>query len=309
MHSLKGDRAVAVRVNGTVKELGTVATPGFDVGTACLAAASLLTGQYFLARIDQKLNAILKGVDHIFEFLDSTELAELNSAIMYLRASRHTVWTSGFSERIALDARDHRAKCMTIATRNLEVLEQKPVKRESRIPLGPTESLRVRWRQASGWVGSQVSRAIPSRREGKLMAETREFANTICRGLVALQAVLCFEALLDDGPSSPYAFQACSMVQRYGIARAKFLEQFAHEKNAALDDWRYFNAEKKSARFQQELAGLVEPVDLYWKMLTEMVDLWQARVRDVPEVLFVSVGEAGRPLEVFLPMADLGSGA
>lgn len=123
MHSLKGERAVAVRLNGRVKELGTVTRPSFDVGRACFDTASLLTGQYFLAWIDQKLGAILAGVQDILEILDSSERAELNSGIGYLRAWS-TVRQGRCTENDVPDLRNYRTKFVTIVTRKLDVLKK-----------------------------------------------------------------------------------------------------------------------------------------------------------------------------------------
>lgn len=300
MHSLKGDRAVAVRLNGRVKELGTVTGPSFDVGRACLATASIVTGQYFLARIDQKLNAILAGVQDILEILDSSERAELNSAKGYLRALL-TVRQGMCTENDVSDLRNYRMKCVTIATRNLDVIEKELTHPQPRRVLGPKEFAGAKREKLAGWVSNQVSRWIPSRREEKLIADTREFAKTMTRGLLALQAILCFEAILEQEPTSPNAWQACSMVQPYGAAREKFQAQLRERKEVALADFRYFNADEKRERLRQELQALISPVDMHWETLKEMEDQWRLRLRCVPEVLYVSVNEVGQPLEVFLP--------
>jgi hypothetical protein len=125
------------------------------------------------------------------------------------------------------------------------------------------------------------------------------------RGLVALQAILCFEAILEQEPTSPNAWQACSMVEQYGAAREKFQPQFREKEDVAMADFRYFSADEKRNRLQQELQALLGPVDMHWETLKEMESQWRLRSRGIPEVLYVRVKEVGQPFEVFLPSNDI----
>jgi hypothetical protein len=80
-----------------------------------------------------------------------------------------------------------------------------------------------------------------------------------------LQAILCFEAILEQEPTSPNALQACSMVEPYGAAGEKFQAQFREKEDVSLADFRYFSADEKRKRLQQELQALLGPVDMHWK--------------------------------------------
>jgi hypothetical protein len=226
----------------------------------------------------------------------------------YLQALLATRRQGRSTESDLIDIRNYRTKCMTIAIRSLDVLEENPAPPPSRNTLGPKEFLGSKWTETSNWLGNQVSRATPSRREEQLMEETQNFAKTMTRGLVALQAIFCFEAVLKQEPTSPSAWQACSMVERYESTKERFRAQLQDKKNVSLDDFRYFDADKKRERFRQSLTALLDPVDSHWETLKEIERQWRLCIDGVPEVLYVSVNEAEKPSEVFLPSNDAVSG-
>lgn len=84
-----------------------------------------------------------------------------------------------------------------------------------------------------------------------------------------------------------------------------FQAQFREKEDVALADFRYFSADEKRKRLQQELQALLGPVDMHWETLKEMADQWRLRSRGVPEALYVRVKEVGQPFEVFLPSNDI----
>lgn len=301
MQSLKGDRAIAVRLNGKIKELGTVTRPGFDVGRACFATVSLVTGQYFLTRIDQKLQSILAGVQDIQNRLDSGERADLNIAKGCLQAWLTIDYQDGCREKDAQDFRNYRTKCQKIAARNLEVLKNELVLPQSCKSLGSIELAGEKFTKISGWVDNQVSKLRPSRRENSLISEAREFAEAMTRGLLALQLILCIEAILEHEDTSHSAEQACSMVKSYGVMQESYQTRFREKKDVALGDHQYGSGDEKRKRMLQKLQGLLDPVETHWRITKEMEDQWRLRSRTIPEMLYVSVNEAGQPVEVFLP--------
>jgi hypothetical protein len=83
--------------------------------------------------------------------------------------------------------------------------------------------------------------------------------------------------------------------------REKFQTQFHEKKNLALQDWRYWEAEEKCQRFEQELNSLLVPVNRHWEILEELETQWTRRSAGVPEITYVEVNEAGQPLQFFLP--------
>ena len=305
MHSLTGERAVAVRLNGKVKEIGTVAETGFSVGRACFATVSLLTGQYFLARIDQKLEVILSGVQDILLMLDSAERADLHLAHGYLQALIGAVRQRRRTENDASDLRAYRRACLAIATRNLDTLEGELGEEEIRQVLGPKERAGEISDAVSAWVGNQVSRVIPSRREESLLAESRQYAERMTRGLVALQASLCLEAILEPETTSPSAKQAFSMAVRFGESGDKLRKQLQEKEKASMADFRYFKSSDKRERLKQELEKHFGIVTTHWETLRELEAHWQIRARGVPEIFYVSKNEMGSELEFFLPIDDL----
>lgn len=301
MHSVNGDRAIAVELNGKVKEIPTVAS-GFDPLRACLATASLVTGQYFLARIDAKLNAILTNVQDILRLLDSAERAKLNLATSYLQFLINAARQGRCFEHDEIEIRTHRAECLLIAERNLVTLEDKMAPSESRKALGAKERLGELSDDIANWLTDKSSVLMPSAREEGLLTETKDFAKEMTRGLVALQASLCFEAILEPlEASSPTGMQVLSIKVRFRAVWEKFQTQFHEKKNVALQDWRYWEAEEKRQRFEQELNSLLGPVNKHWEVLEELETQWKHRAVGVPESFYVEVNEAGHPLQFFLP--------
>jgi hypothetical protein len=302
MHSANGDRAIAVELNGKVAEIGTVAGSGFDALRACFATASLVTGQYFLARIDAKLSAILTNVEDILRLLDSAERAKLNLATSYLQFLITAVRHGRCFERDEAEIRTHRAECLLIAERNLLVLEDKMVPPESRQAFGAKERLGEISNDVANWVTDKASVLTPSSREEGLLSETRDFTKEMTRALVALQASLCLEAILEPmEASSPTGMQVLSLKHRSRAVREKFQAQCHKKKTVALQDWRYWEAEEKRQRFEQELDALLGPVNRHWEILEEFETQWKHRAAGVPDIAYVEVNEDGQPLQFFLP--------
>ncbi len=302
MHSVNGDRAIAVELNGQIAGIGTIAEPGFDVLRACFATASFLTGQYFLARIDAKLNAILTGVQDILRMLDSAERAKLNLATTYLKFLITAVRQGRFFEQDEAEIRSHRMECLLIAERNLIELEDRMVPSESREALGVKERVGELVDKTADWVSNKASVLKPSVREDALLNETKDFAKAMSRGIVALQTSLCLEAILQPPEAhSPTGMQLLSIKERFRAVKEKFQTQFHEKKEIALKDWRYLEAEEKRQRFDQELSSSLARVNRHWEVLEELETQWKHRAASVPEIVYVEVNEAGQPQRLFLP--------
>lgn len=304
MHSVNGDRAIAVELNGKVAEIGAVTGYGFDALRACFATASFVAGQYFLARIDAKLNAILTSVQDILRMFDSAERAKLNLAISYLQFLITAVRQGRCFEQDEAEIRAHRTECLLIAERNLVALEDRIAPFESRKALGAKERLGELSNNAANWVSDKASVLMPSVREESFLTEVKDFAKEMTRGLVALQTSLCFEAILEPLEAhSPAGMQVLSIKERFRALREKFQTQFHEKKKIALQDCRYWEAEEKRERLEQELNSLIGPVNRHWEVLEELETQWRHRAVGVPEIVYVEVNEAGNPLQLFLPEA------
>ncbi len=302
MHSVGGDRAIAVELNGRIAGIGTITEPGFDALRACFATASLLTGQYFLARIDTKLNAIFSSVQDILRMLDSAERAKLNLATTYLKFLITAVRQGRFFEQDEAEIRSHRMECLLIAERNLIEIEDRMAPSESRESLGVKERIGEFMDSTTNWVSNKASVLKPSVEEDGLLNETKVFAKEMSRGIIALQTSLCFEAILQPPEAhSPSGMQLLSIKERFRTVKETFERQFKENKEIALKDWRYVEAEEKRQRLDQELNASLARVNTQWDVLEELEAQWKHRAASVPETVYVEVNDAGQPQRLFLP--------
>lgn len=293
-----------MELNGRVAEIGTVADPGFDALRASFATASLITGQYFLARIDTKLNAIFKNVQEILRQFEFGERATLNLATTFLQFLATTATQGRPLAWSESEIRPHRAGCLLIAERNLIALEDRLIPTESRKALGAKERFGQLSSDAVSWISNKTSTFIPSSREDELLTELKEFAKEVTRGLVALQASLCLEAILEPFEAhSPTGLQVLSIKERYRAVLERFQGQFQQMKDVALQDWRYWEAEEKRQRLLQEVNSLLSAVTTHWDVMEDLELQWHHRAVSVPETIYVEVNEIGQPVQLFLPDA------
>jgi hypothetical protein len=172
---------------------------------------------------------------------------------------------------------------LRIAERNLVLLETGLKQPESREPLGFKEHFGATVDKVQNHVAAKASRVWPSRREGALRRKTREATDRMMRGMVALEASLCFQAALERAVTSPKAAQMLSMKRRLGVVRRKFHTQFETKKRASLRDYRYFDSDKKRDRLEQDLKSLLGAMDAGWETLEELERQWQNRSKGLPE--------------------------
>lgn len=302
MHTMNGDRAVAVEVNGRVSEIGTIVEPGFNALRACFATASLLTGQYFLARIDTKLNVILTQVEDLRHLLDSGERAALNLATVYLRCLISAANDGRLFDEDGVEIRGHRTECLLIAERNLVALEDRMNTSASREELGVLEKFGKLAGHAAEWIDDKRATVQPSVRESDLLQEAQEFSREMIRGMVALQTSLCFEAILGAPElKSPTGMQIRSMKKRFFQLGEAFQTRLDEKREKSLKDWRYTQAGEKRTRLEEELQSLRESVEGHQEILNQLEIQWLDRSASIPSRIYVEVDDAGTPQRLFLP--------
>jgi hypothetical protein len=305
MHSTVGDRAVTVGLTGKVQEIGHTVSNTLDTGRMVFATASIFTGQYFLARIDQKLQTLIEEVEKIVQFLDSSEAADLQTTLNTLREVRNTSSSSLQSKRNQDHFHHQFHDCLRILERNLSVLENEHRVVKVQPPLSWTDKISSKANSLSGQLSSMISTVTPSKRENQLKSEMVMYSTAMSRGLSALQACLCLDVLLDvDGlqtDRSPIAHQLSDGLRRFQSLRDSFDEALIEKTRNSMSDFRFTASEKRRAEFREFLDSQTESVNQQIESAEVIEASWKKRRDLVPETLYCSVDQDSQAREFFLP--------
>jgi hypothetical protein len=305
MHSLVGDRAVTVGLNGQVTEIGHVVSRSPDTGRFIFATASVFTGQYFLARIDQKLQTIVEGVEEIFEFLDSSEAADLRTALNTLYDVQNSSSRSIRSNRNQRHFLTQFHDCLKIMDRNLSVLEETQHTVQPPTSLSATEKLVKGVGSVSNRVSSELSKFTPSKREDVLRSDVTAYSSGMLRGISALQACMCLDVLLDVGEVqaelSPISHQLSRGLRRFQSLQDEFSKRLIEKTKKSLDDWRFTSAEERRARLREYLDIRTRLVDKEIESAKTLESLWATRRDSIPGTFYCNVDRNSRAIKFFLP--------
>ena len=302
MHSSVGERAIAVSAHsGRVRGNGILVQSRETVERACFQMASVVVGQYFLGRIDSKLSAILSETEDIEKPLIARNRAELQLALEFLDAIYRRPNLDGLFASDLADVREHRRACQEIAASKLIIVMDTIYAPRRREAVGMDEVAREKVGRASAWLNDKVSSLNTSGTEGSLIKEVTAIATDMNSGLLASQALLCFEALLQPNGRSLGAQLTNKMIGEYVSAWKMLSGVFELRQAKSLKDWRMFNADDKRARLKRELEALLEPIEQNIKTLTYLAEKWKESSTAVPETLYVSVDGGSREATLYVP--------
>ncbi len=304
MHSELGDRANAVSLNGRITEQGHIVSQRFDIARQCFAAFSLLTGQYFLSRIDTNLRDLASQINKVLEMMDSQERSKLEAAADYVRIAAEDYRVLGISRTSVTALQEHLRECTGIAQRCLTTLNQHSEQKLSAIPLGPIEKVKQGLAIGSEWANDWLSKLDASRRSDALLEATEEFSRSMVRGTIALETALCCEVLLDFENDTIATRRLFGLVNSFQKQMKAYLLQYEPKRDKALNDCWWFESEAKKTRFIHDLASLLDPIRSNLQTLELMREARANRSQLITERLYISVDLDGQPTQVFLPGAS-----